>query len=768
MATLPMSARSDSTSNSGKLPVLFIVPETFPTVKLETGQSKLIESAILRAVARLPANGPKVTLTKYSHEPGFLKVMCANVNSQEWLEKLVRTLTPWPDAKLKGMAREKNLYIVSVIDAGDLTPDDFFRRLSKQNVGLKTSMWKVVRSDKNRTENNMKFTVSIDDESVKYLRANNHKLRLDTVTLDFRSMLNGKTLTRRERTHRNQTKAAMPARTGTADGKKFTNLLPQDIEYLIMKNLKKLINPQGSRGVGGGGGDRSSRRGGVGDRSSRRDGARGSVGRGYGGMPPPISNASREIQRRRESVVGTSRSERPNRSRASLSAFSRLPSSGGDMNLTENRNSAFRRSIIESDSAFSRPPISGGGMDLTENRNSAFGQNLNSAFGQNRNSAFGQNSNSAFGQNRSNIESEGDFGGSRSVFGSNRNGSDTDFDRYRNSSGSGLNFGGSISGGTDNRNRNDSNRHDNFSTAQHEFGDNRTKEFGGGSGGSSLDFGNNRNHNFGNNRNDDFGSKRNDDFGNNRNDIFGNNRNDFGNFRNDFSNSRNDVGNNRNDVGNNRNDFGKNINDFFGNSRNDFDNNRNDFGNDRNDLGNNQRDFGKNFVNDIFGNSRNDFDNNRNDFGNNRNDSTANRSGSGNKNDFDTFRTDKGFLGSGSSRNNSGGNIRSDFGNANNRDGFGRNDRTSDRSLLCDIGDINLSRTGFQNSFGGNIRGDDIDLNCTGKNRNNFDSLLTDTRFGASESFGNNFGGNIRGEDMGLNCTGKNSNHGNLNWNRRF
>lgn len=250
------SATGDNNTNKTPQITIFIVPESYPNAKFNAQQSVAIESAILKCVDQISMDGPKVKFLSLSFEEiyGYVKIICANEYSKEWLLDEIKLLIPWHgNPKIIGLAQENNLYYVSIRTENDntneikkLTSNILFNRLSKQNDGLDTAQWKCLHFE--TIDNDTKFTLSIDDHSKMYLKRMNNQLYFNFGKIIFQSFINQtmnvKKVNRREFQNKagscnNRNNAAYRNGVNKQRNDNMTNV--EHIDQLIMENLKKLL-----------------------------------------------------------------------------------------------------------------------------------------------------------------------------------------------------------------------------------------------------------------------------------------------------------------------------------------------------------------------------------------------------------------------------------------------------------------------------------------------------------------------------------------------
>ncbi|KAJ8735608.1 hypothetical protein PYW07_007228 [Mythimna separata] len=150
---------------------------------MSDAQLGLLYKDILRAILNAPMpKGPefKIRTEGCTFKPGWLQVIVKNDYSRKWLEQIVGTLKPWPEAELS-FINEKDLPKAKIgilhFRTEDVlkTPRDALNLLEKQN-DLQTGLWKVLSVKKER--DGITTALSIDDASVKALRMLNCRPQL--------------------------------------------------------------------------------------------------------------------------------------------------------------------------------------------------------------------------------------------------------------------------------------------------------------------------------------------------------------------------------------------------------------------------------------------------------------------------------------------------------------------------------------------------------------------------------------------------------------
>lgn len=153
-----------------------IVPRHYPECSLTEEQGKKIQSAVLKALERVPL-GQQIKFMGSSRQPGWVKITCADKISRDWLKHTVGMLTPYEGADLKiieGLDVPKYVVCTGFFpDDENIHEDKILCRLSSQNKGLYTQNWRVL--NKVTKKKGQHLVMSIDNISARSLKTINYK-----------------------------------------------------------------------------------------------------------------------------------------------------------------------------------------------------------------------------------------------------------------------------------------------------------------------------------------------------------------------------------------------------------------------------------------------------------------------------------------------------------------------------------------------------------------------------------------------------------------
>jgi hypothetical protein len=167
----PRSQAQLSYSEAANVIRVGVAPKNHPAMCFNDEQAKKVQSSILAAIEDAPI-GKEIRFMGASRKPGWISLNCANVISRDWLKEALPKLTPYPGADLKLLEGEdypkQTIGTVYFPDEENLPEERILCRLKKQNNGLQTQYWKVLRKVSDNRGQLMVF--SIDETSIRILK----------------------------------------------------------------------------------------------------------------------------------------------------------------------------------------------------------------------------------------------------------------------------------------------------------------------------------------------------------------------------------------------------------------------------------------------------------------------------------------------------------------------------------------------------------------------------------------------------------------------
>lgn len=150
-----------------------VVPKNFPETTLTHAQSNEVKAAILKEVVQQKDSGTKPRFESCAHvKAGYLRVICSDGPTRQWLHKTVGKLTVPEGVPLK-MVNEKNLlkgadvYTGVFPDSKKETNEAILEFVKSQNDGLDISKWKVLSRKEPPNKQLVELMFSVDPASSK-------------------------------------------------------------------------------------------------------------------------------------------------------------------------------------------------------------------------------------------------------------------------------------------------------------------------------------------------------------------------------------------------------------------------------------------------------------------------------------------------------------------------------------------------------------------------------------------------------------------------
>ncbi|XP_037933889.1 uncharacterized protein LOC119684008 [Teleopsis dalmanni] len=166
-----------------------IAHEKYPEVNLTGDQMELIKSKLLEEIDKLPKHNSVYGFITSVNRDGWLSLTCCNGETRNWLTTCVPKLKPFPDAILKvfqGEEMPKTYVCITFIPpSAVLPPEILMSRLEKQNGGICTSSWRILRTEKDKNGGET-VTISVDEKSKNWIVGQAGKLYLNFTQIHVR------------------------------------------------------------------------------------------------------------------------------------------------------------------------------------------------------------------------------------------------------------------------------------------------------------------------------------------------------------------------------------------------------------------------------------------------------------------------------------------------------------------------------------------------------------------------------------------------------
>lgn len=160
-----------------------------PCETLREEEIKKIKRAIADELDKVEADGPVLQFVANARRDGWLSVTCNNKETKDWMIKIGSTMQPWKDAQLKVADTNEmpklHTCVAHISPEETMPKERFASRVAKQNPGLNTSSWRILRVDKEKN-GGQTFAFAVDDASLAYLQKNNCRLFLTLSKIQIR------------------------------------------------------------------------------------------------------------------------------------------------------------------------------------------------------------------------------------------------------------------------------------------------------------------------------------------------------------------------------------------------------------------------------------------------------------------------------------------------------------------------------------------------------------------------------------------------------
>lgn len=157
----------------------------FNIVPMTEEQIKMVLNAFCKGIDNADINlCRKLEFGGYSYRTGWVKIMCMNQTSRDWIIALTPELKLWPDAQLSTINGGEVLAKVFLPKSVTDNMEKAFEILRRQNYGLQTNLWKVLYAIEK--EQGISATLSIDLNSAKTLWKNKGKASFHLNKVSFR------------------------------------------------------------------------------------------------------------------------------------------------------------------------------------------------------------------------------------------------------------------------------------------------------------------------------------------------------------------------------------------------------------------------------------------------------------------------------------------------------------------------------------------------------------------------------------------------------
>ncbi|XP_059062601.1 uncharacterized protein LOC131855360 [Achroia grisella] len=170
------------------------------TTPMTDEMMSMVRSSVLCEVAKITEAGTGPRFVGCSFKPGWLLITCQNEPTKKWLESITPTLKPWAEAELS-VLHEKSMPKLAIgtafIPNSETNSVEVALKLLKsQNDCLNTDQWKIL--NRKEVENGTILTVSMDELSVDFIKAQDYKVNLGFRKVQFR--IKGNTTSARQPT----------------------------------------------------------------------------------------------------------------------------------------------------------------------------------------------------------------------------------------------------------------------------------------------------------------------------------------------------------------------------------------------------------------------------------------------------------------------------------------------------------------------------------------------------------------------------------------
>ncbi|XP_043273933.1 uncharacterized protein [Venturia canescens] len=151
---------------------LAIVMEGFPANQLGPKEVEKIRKIIRERILEVPQGTKVPTFTDFCERNGALIVSCADEQTKDWLNSFFLE-TPMDGKLLRVLLPEefqKRYQVVVHVKEADISTEEAIKLLDRQNVGLGTDDWAVVKDSESRDASSTHFACFIGGKSLEALR----------------------------------------------------------------------------------------------------------------------------------------------------------------------------------------------------------------------------------------------------------------------------------------------------------------------------------------------------------------------------------------------------------------------------------------------------------------------------------------------------------------------------------------------------------------------------------------------------------------------
>lgn len=156
---------------------LALTLEDYPDKKLAVEECNIIRKLIRERILELPEDTKVPTFSGSWERDGALVFICADEQSGNWLKSLSCDLK-LGESSLRVLPLNelpKRYRVVVHVEEPDVSAEEALRLLCKQNAGLATSDWIVIRESKSKNATNTHFICLVRDPSLEALKTCNFR-----------------------------------------------------------------------------------------------------------------------------------------------------------------------------------------------------------------------------------------------------------------------------------------------------------------------------------------------------------------------------------------------------------------------------------------------------------------------------------------------------------------------------------------------------------------------------------------------------------------
>lgn len=154
---------------------LALALEGYPDKRLGAEECSMTRKLIRERILELPENTKAPTFSGSWETDGALVFTCVDEQSGDWLKNLSLKLGENSLRVLSVDELPKRHRVMVHVEEPDVSAEEALKLLGKQNTGLATNDWIVIRESENRDATNIHFACLIRDPSLKALKACNFR-----------------------------------------------------------------------------------------------------------------------------------------------------------------------------------------------------------------------------------------------------------------------------------------------------------------------------------------------------------------------------------------------------------------------------------------------------------------------------------------------------------------------------------------------------------------------------------------------------------------